>query len=64
MKINWDDKSREKLIQAIRIKEYQNESLKRELEEVRATWFKKEQKYQRKEPTLVELRKKDKKKNV
>jgi hypothetical protein len=32
MKINWDDKSREKLIQALRIKEYQNESLKRELE--------------------------------
>ena len=64
MKINWDDKSREKLIQAIRIEEYQNESLKRELDEVRATWFKRENKWQRKEPTLVELRKKDKKKNV
>ena len=32
MKTNWDDRSREKLIQALRIKEYQNESLKRELE--------------------------------
>ena len=61
MKINWDDLSREKLIQAIRIKEYQNDSLKRELEEVQATWFKKEQKFQRKEPSLTELRKKDKK---
>ena len=61
MKINWDDLSREKLIQALRIKEYQNDSLKRELEEVKATWFKKEQKFQRKEPSLTELRKKDKK---
>jgi hypothetical protein len=32
MKTNWDDRSREKLIQTLRIKEYQNESLKRELE--------------------------------
>ena len=61
MKINWDDLSREKLIQALRIKEYQNDSLKRELEEVKATWFKKEQRFQRKEPSLTELRKKDKK---
>ena len=64
MKINWDDQSREKLIQALRIKEYQNESLKRELDEVRATWFKRENKWQRKEPTLAQLRRKDKKKNV
>jgi len=61
MKINWDDLSREKLIQALRIKEYQNDSLKRELEEVKATWFNKEQKFQRKEPSLTELRKKYKK---
>ena len=32
MKTNWDDRSREKLFQTLRIKEYQNESLKRELE--------------------------------